>query len=215
MFVFYFSGHADSAALHPSGTRLEVVELLERIKKVPAALQVAIVDACQSGAATRAKGVIPGPAFDVRVHDLGAEGQILISSSAQDEQSFESEQHRGALFTLHWTGGLRGAADRDGDARVTLSEAYAYAYAQTLRSTLLSSGGVQHPTFRWDLAGRETRITHEFGGVRPADLRSRRRGSYVVLDGREQAVLAELQVRSRSAQATRPGPGDYVVSKRG
>lgn len=215
MFIFYFSGHADSAALHPSGTRLEITELLERIRKVPAALQVAILDACQSGAATRAKGVVPGTAFDVRVHDLGVEGQILISSSAQDEQSFESEQHRGALFTLHWTAGLRGAADKDGDGRVALSEAYAYAYAQTLRSTLLSSGGMQHPTFRWDLAGRRDPVLTNLASSAQLTFVAEDEGSYVVLDGREQSVLAELQVGVGQRKRLALSPGDYVVSKRG
>lgn len=47
----------------------------------------------------------------------------------------ESDRLRSSFFSHHLITGLRGAADADGDERVALSEAYDYAYRQTLRSS--------------------------------------------------------------------------------
>ncbi|MGC4119639.1 MAG: caspase family protein [Myxococcales bacterium] len=214
-FLFYFSGHADAASLHPAGTLLPVDELLSKLAAVPAQLRVAIIDACQSGAATRAKGTSAGPAFDVRLDQRDAEGQIVITSSAADEQSFESESQRGALFTMSWTAGLRGAADHDGDGRVTLTEAYTYAYSQTLRSTLLSSGGPQHPTFRWDFSGHQDPVLSQLGAGAQLTFVAEEDGSYVVFDQGERSVVAELPVRGGERRRLALAPGPYVVNKRG
>ena len=151
-FIFYYSGHADAAALHPEGTILPMDILLHRLHMVGAELRIGVLDACQSGAATRAKGSTAAAPFAVRLEAPGPTGDILISSSADDEQSFESEL--GGVFTLHFTAGLRGAADANGDGQVTLGEAYEYAYAQTLRATLAASTGPQHARFRYNLTGR-------------------------------------------------------------
>ena len=43
--------------------------------------------------------------------------------------------------------------DQGGDGKVTLSEAYSYAYERTVASTASSAAGAQHPTFSFDLAG--------------------------------------------------------------
>src|SRR5512146_104981 len=56
MFLFFYSGHADAAALHPAGTSLPLDLLLHRLRGVGADLRIQILDACQSGAATRPKG---------------------------------------------------------------------------------------------------------------------------------------------------------------
>ncbi|MBN1962229.1 MAG: hypothetical protein JW841_14935 [Deltaproteobacteria bacterium] len=61
----------------------------------------------------------PVAAFDLHVTE-NTTGEIVIFSSASDEQSYESDEHDGALFTTHWITGLRGAADVNKDRRVTL-----------------------------------------------------------------------------------------------
>jgi hypothetical protein len=214
LFFFYYSGHADSAALHLSGTTLPVQKLLESLQAVPAELRIGLIDACQSGSVTRAKGVEPGPAFDLRV-DEGSEGQILVSSSAADEQSFESDAHGGALFTLHWTAALRGAADSDGDSSVTLTEAYRYAYAQTLRATLLSNAGPQHPSFRMDLSGRHDPVLTRLNASANLTLSSEDDGDYVLFDGAERQVILEVPARPAERLRVALAPGAYVVKKRG
>ena len=48
---------------------------------------------------------------------------------------------------------MRGDADRDHDGRVTLDEAYAYAYGRTVAATAATRAGAQHPTYAFDLKG--------------------------------------------------------------
>jgi hypothetical protein len=212
VFVFYYSGHADTAALHPGGTLLPIDLLLNRVHRVRAELRVQILDACQSGAAARAKGSRPASPFSVRVEDEGSAGDILVSSSAADEQSFETEH--GGLFTLSWTAGLRGAADANEDGQVTLSEAYSYAYAQTLRSTLGAATGPQHATFRYALEGRRDPVLTRLSGGGRLTLRPQSAGTYVIFDGREQSVVAELPARSDEPRRLALAPGEYVVRLR-
>jgi hypothetical protein len=214
LFFFYYSGHADSSALHLAGTTLPVDKLLEGLQAIPAELRIGLIDACQSGSVTRAKGVVPGPAFDLRV-DEGSEGQILVSSSAADEQSFESDAHGGALFTLHWVAALRGAADSDGDSTVTLTEAYRYAYAQTLRATLLSNAGPQHPSFKMDLSGRHDPVLTRLNASANLTLSSEDDGDYVIFDGAERQVILEVPARAAERLKVALAPGAYVVKKRG
>jgi len=213
LLVFYYSGHADAAALHPAGTLLPVDLLMHRLLRVAADLRISILDACQSGATTRAKGSTPAAPFVVRLDDQSSAGDIFISSSAADEQSFESEH--GGLFTLHWTAGLRGAADANGDGRVTLGEVYEYAYAQTLRSTLAASTGPQHARFRYELAGRRDPVLTQLGGGSLLTLRPQSDGEYVIFDSRERSVMAEMPTRPGGSQRLALAPGGYVVQQRG
>ena len=64
--VVYYSGHADAQALAPGS----VVASARRaaasaVTALPAATRVLILDACQAGVLTRAKGGQPGPGFEV------------------------------------------------------------------------------------------------------------------------------------------------------
>ena len=52
------------------------------------------------------------------------EGDVYITSTGPNEPAQEWEALGGGLFTHHLLSGLRGAADRDTDGRVTLFEAY-------------------------------------------------------------------------------------------
>jgi uncharacterized caspase-like protein len=85
-----------------------------------------------------------------QVYDITTRGEALLTSSTSDELARESDALRGSFFTHHLVSGLRGAADQSKDGRVTLAEAYDYAYAKTVTQ---AEGG-QHPTFKYDLAGR-------------------------------------------------------------
>ncbi len=212
MFLFYYSGHADAAALHPAGTSLPLDLLLHRLRGVGADLRVQVLDACQSGAVTRPKGSTPAPPFAVRLEEQEPSGDILISSSADDELSFESEH--GGIFTLNLTAGLRGAADGDGDGQVTLGEVYAYAYAQTLRATLAASTGPQHARFRYDLSGRRDPVLTRLVLGSLLTLQPESDGEYVVFDGRERSVVTELAAYHGQPRRIALAPGGYVVQQR-
>lgn len=152
--IVFYSGHADASGLHLGGATLPMEELKALVEGSPAAVRVLIVDACRSGALTRVKGVVEAPSFALETKDdVAMEGLAIITSSAAGESSQESDRLSSSFFTHHFVNALRGAADANGDAKVTLTEAYAYTYQQTLRSSG-STLALQHPTYAYDLKGR-------------------------------------------------------------
>src|SRR5205823_5089889 len=79
------------------------------------------------------KGGTPGPSFQIRLDDddLASTGYVFLTSSAGDELALESPEIHGSFFTHHLISGMLGQADVSGDHRVSLAEAYEYAYART------------------------------------------------------------------------------------
>jgi hypothetical protein len=154
LLVFY-SGHADAEALHLGSSRLELSELEQLVRGSAARFRLLILDACRSGALTRVKGGTPVPPFDVQVSErVPGEGAVFLTSSSASEDSQESDELKGSFFTAALVSGLLGAADADGDGKVTLREAYAYAYMATLRASSKSWAGTQHPTFQYEFRGQ-------------------------------------------------------------
>ena len=155
MLLVYYSGHADARALHLGGTSFEVAELEELVRGSPATIRLLILDSCRSGAVTRVKGGMRGPPLKIRLDQrLAGEGVVFLTSSAADENAQESDEIRGSFFTHHLVSGLLGAADDDRDGEISIEEAYRYAYENTLRSSSRTLGGLQHPTFRYEVGGR-------------------------------------------------------------
>jgi Caspase domain len=154
MLIVYYSGHADSGALHPGATPLELSELEQLVRGSAATFRLLILDACRSGALTRVKGGAPIAPFDIRLGErVPGEGAVFLTSSSASEDSQESDEIKGSFFTHALVSGLLGAADANGDARVTLEEAYRYAYDATLRASSRSAAGLQHPTFEYEVRG--------------------------------------------------------------
>lgn len=152
-FVFYYSGHSDEKGLLLGGERLGYRELRTLIGRLPATVRIAIVDACASGALTRTKGGVRRAPFLLDESNAVAGSAILTSASA-DEAAQESDRIKGSFFTHALLSGLRGAADRSGDGRITLTEAYQFAYAETLARTETTRLGAQHPNYDLQLSGR-------------------------------------------------------------
>jgi hypothetical protein len=153
LFVYY-SGHAGADALHMAGTHLDLTLLEQLVRGSAATFRVLAVDACRSGALTRVKGGQSAPPFALRIDEhLSEQGLVMLTSSAANEDAQESDALQGSIFTHYFVSALLGAGDSDGDGRVTLEEAYRYAYEATLRSTSATWAGAQHPTFRYELRG--------------------------------------------------------------
>jgi hypothetical protein len=215
LFVFY-SGHADAESLHLGGSRLPLEELRNLVAGSPAATRVLVLDACRSGGLTRVKGGQPGPAFELRASaPLGPRGVAILTSSAAGEDAQESDDLGASFFTHFLVSALRGAADRDGDGRVTLGEAFTYASERTVTATTTTAAGPQHPTFRLELGGREDLVLTRPGAQR-ADvgrLVFAHPGWYVVQNRSDQHVVAELSTRAAERQlGLEPGP--YLVTLR-
>lgn len=212
---FYYSGHAKDGALRLGDTTLPLESLKSRLAQGPADTRVAVFDACRSGTLTRTKGVRKAPAFEVETDATrSAKGLVILTSSAADEDSQESDLIGGSYFSYHLATGLLGGADESSDGRVSLAEVYAYAYERTVASTADSAAGPQHPTFSFDLAGN--------GDVVLTDVKARREGLripgdapaglYFVIDARG-VVVAEALKQDRE-RLIALAPGSYVVKRR-
>ncbi len=216
LFVFYYSGHAKDGELRLGDTRLALADVKRLTEETGAELRLAVIDACRSGSITRLKGAQKGAPIDVGVEDQAAQrGQVLITASSEHEDAQESDDIQGSFFTYFFTAGLRGAGDANGDGKVSLSEAYNHAYGGTVLATLGSKGGVQHPSYRFDLRGAGDVVLTEIGSpdaavVFPSDVE----GRFVVFDLERQVVVAELDKRPGEVTSLAVAPGAYVVKKR-
>ncbi|MCP5048475.1 MAG: caspase family protein, partial [bacterium] len=89
------------------------------------------------------------------LHDTAYDmkGYAIMTSSSSDEASQESDRLAGSFFTHYLTSGLRGAADMTRDGRVTLNEAYQFAFNETLAKTTETVSGPQHPNYNIKMSG--------------------------------------------------------------
>jgi hypothetical protein len=150
--LFYFSGHADESGLMLGRERLGYRELREALAAMPTDVGIAVLDACASGAITRLKGGQLHPAF-LTDESVQVRGHAFLTSSSESESAQESDQLQGSFFTHALLTGLRGAADASGDGKVTFSEAYQFAFDETLTKTAATQGGAQHPAYDIRMAG--------------------------------------------------------------
>ncbi|MCY1022756.1 caspase family protein [Pyxidicoccus sp. MSG2] len=208
--TFYFSGHSDGEALELGRERLRFSDLRAWLEGTDADVRVALVDSCRSGALLAPKGGVPGPAFDVRLTDeLDSAGQVLLTSSAEDELALESRDIAGSFFTHHLVSGLRGAADASGDGRVTLAEAYQYAFDRTVRDTAGTLVGAQHPAYDFRLSGRGELVLTELARPRALlELPEGFRRALVVNVARDQVVAELVPGAARRIAVT---PGTYAL----
>ena len=151
LFVYY-SGHSDEDGLLLGEERVGYKELRQWIDASGADVRIAVLDSCASGALIRIKGGVRRQAFlsDVSTQ---ARGHAFLTASSADEAAQESDRIGAAFFTHYLLSGMRGAADSNRDGRVTLNEAYQFAYNETLQRTETSRAGAQHPAYDIQLAG--------------------------------------------------------------
>jgi len=192
--LFYYSGHARAHALNLGPAELPLSRLRETVLALPATLTVIILDACQSGAFSRIKGAEPAADFSYNsVSRLNAAGIAVMASSSGTELSQESETLHGSYFTHHLLVALRGAGDDNEDGKVSLDEAYRYAYNTTLVATAKTAVGRQHVTLETDLKGKgEVPLTYPARAdshlALPADLSA----EVLIHRAKGDAVIAEV-----------------------
>lgn len=214
--VVYYSGHAKGGSLRLGESELPLEPLKRRLAQARFDVRIGIFDACQSGSMTRAKGARKAPAFEIDTQSpRDARGLVILTSSAADEDSQESDLIGGSYFSHHLASGLLGGADKSGDGRVTLSEAYAYAYERTVADTVDSAAGTQHPTFSYDLSGNGDLVLTDLGSRReglvfPGEAAA---GTYVLVDGRG-FVAAEVSKVAGRERRVALAPGHYRIKRR-
>lgn len=159
--VVYFSGHADDRGLLPSGVRVGWDHLGPALRALDVALGVVVVDACGAGALLSEAGASARSAARRRQG-----GEVVLVSSGAEEASQESVRLGGARFTYHLLVGLRGAADRSADGRVTLREAWTYARHHTVRHLDPARIPRQHPGGLAEGVGADDLVLTDLRGVR-------------------------------------------------
>lgn len=190
--MLYYSGHSDEEGLLLGASKLRYLDLRRALEKSPAEVRLAVLDACASGAALRTKGGVRRQAFHIEGADR-LRGQAFLTSSRAEEASQESDKLRGSVFTQSFLAGLRGAADVDSDGRVTLLEAYRYAYRETVERTSSTRVGPQHPEFDLDLSGSGDVVLADIAQAGAVlDLSGDLRGRVRIADS-SGAVAAELE----------------------
>lgn len=213
--VVYYSGHSDANALHLDGTRLPLRELVDTVKGSGARTRMVILDACRSGGASRVKGVRATQSFELDFVDEAAiEGLAVITSSTARESSLESDRLRGSFFTHFFVGGLRGAADRDANGRVTLAEVYDYAYQETVRASGRTET-LQHPTFAVDMKGKGAVVLSRLDAERSRQgrLTLPDQSLYLVHEANDGRLVAEIKPPRANANVVVPARA-YAVQQR-
>ena len=208
--LLYYSGHADEEGLLLAGNRLGYQQLLDSLKTANAAVRIAVLDACNSGSITRIKGGKPKPPFLVD-ESFDMRGYAFLTSSSADEAAQESDLIEASFFTHYLISGMRGAADVTGDGRVTLHEAYQFAFDETRARTLGTVGGTQHPAYEGQMRGT--------GGVVMTEVRRNAAGLSLdkALAGRisirngQQRLVAELNKSPGREVELGLVPGAYTL----
>jgi hypothetical protein len=214
LLYFYYSGHADEQALYPGGQAVPLARLRAVIDQARISVRIGMVDACHGGAWTRAKGLRPDQPFPVRWPlSLDTEGSVLIASSSGLESAHESDQLRGSFFTHHFALGLRGAADRNRNGEVTLTEAFEYAKSRTIRDTLKVAREAQHPSFAVNLRGRRDLVLAQISQSPTTLQLTQEHGPLELLHMESGVALLELPEGRRSVTLAVP-PGIYLVRKK-
>lgn len=150
--LVYYSGHSNERGLLLRDELYPYDELRAALEAVPGDVRVLMLDSCASGAMVRAKGGRALPPFLVD-ESVAVSGIAVLTSSAADEVAQEADPVGGSYFTHYLVSGLRGGADTVPDSRVTLNEAYQFAYRETLARTERTVGGAQHAAYDIRLAG--------------------------------------------------------------
>lgn len=183
-FIFYYSGHSDDKYILLGDEKISYETLRDTINSVDAHVRIAILDSCASGAFTRIKGgkkrlpFLMDSAYDMR-------GFAVMTSSSANEASQESDLIQSSFFTHYLISGLRGAADMSQDGRITMNEAYQFAFNETLAQTTKTMSGPQHPYTDIQMSGT--------GDVVMTDVR---RASVILVLGED--IFGQLFIHDRN-----------------
>ncbi|MFE9813390.1 DnaJ C-terminal domain-containing protein [Streptomyces sp. NPDC005548] len=137
--LYFAARDTDSGLL--ASTAVPASFLRERMDRCRASI-VLLLDCCYSGA------FLPGMKGDDRVHvqdELGGHGRAVLTATSRTEYAWEGKQLKtGEPVPSRFTGALieglsTGAADGDGDGRITVTELYDYVYESLQRAGVKQS----------------------------------------------------------------------------
>ena len=163
--LIFFSGHGyqkgkeiyllpqDAKFLILEDTAIPLTVWKERIAEIPAQTKIIILDACHSGGVEKKKGGIGEMTseFEQSIAPSAFDfGQAVLSSSKQEEASFEDEDSGHGVFTRYLLESLSGQGDTNGDKIITLKEVSDYV-EQKVRAWGAQHGKSQTPCLKSSL----------------------------------------------------------------
>ena len=144
--------NTDPESLFATGLPLQ--DLAEAIRRrVHARRVVLIVDACHSGAANPAKGLVRVGNFDSKFLAQGT-GQLVICSSAPNEVSWESKRYPNGVFTHQLIEGFRSAS-----GQATLGHAFQKMKSSVIDEVLADRKELQTPVLKSKWNGNDLIIS--------------------------------------------------------
>lgn len=208
--IFYFSGHSDEESLFLGSDRISYNEFKELITSMGADVRIGILDSCASGALTLPKGVIKKPPFLMdTAYDM--KGYAFITSSSATEAAQESSRLKRSFFTHNLISGMRGAADRNQDGRITLMEAYQFAFDGTLNQTEKTMAGPQHPSYHIQMSGTgDVVITEIWKSTSVLVLKEDIAGK-IYIHNKDNVLVVELRKTAGREIAIGLDAGDYRI----
>jgi hypothetical protein len=152
LLVVYFSGHGvrdELGALYLAvkntirtrlrSTAIKSDYVREAMDQSRSRRQVLILDCCNSGAFAQGTKAATGVSIGTASAFEAGYGRIILTASDSTQFAWEGNQVIGetdnSLFTHFLVEGLEGAADLDGDGRITVDELYDYAYEKVKLAT--------------------------------------------------------------------------------
>src|SRR5262245_16756628 len=220
--LVYFAGHGtvrpvngrDEGYLLPCDadpddlehSAIAMSDLAGWLGRVEASAIVLCLDCCHAGKVLSRDGASDaGSARDLTLTPLllqriSGKGRFLIASCDEGQQSLECADLRHGLFTYHLLRGLKGAADRDGDGRISVSERFNYVSGAVTRDAKEKYGWEQKPwtSATWTeevILSRARAETQAAGGEATLDDLWRRQGPASTVQQIEQEMATASEER--------------------
>jgi hypothetical protein len=206
----YYSGHSDETGLLLGKDRVLYAELRRWLESTGADVRIAILDSCASGALIRRRGGTRRPPF-LSDASSAARGHAFLTASSENEAAQESDRVGAAFFTHFLVSALRGAADANRDGRVTLAEAYQFAYDETLGRTAQTAAGAQHPAYDIQLAGSGDLVLTDLRASSASLVLERDVSGRAYVRDAAGKLVVELRKDGSRAVGLGVAPGDYRV----
>src|SRR5215216_5209095 len=152
LLLLYFSGHGvrdERGALYLAvkntnhhrlrSTAIKSDFIREALETSRSKRVVLILDCCYSGAFSQGTKAATGASIGTATAFEAGYGRIILTASDSTQFAWEGDKVIGetdnSLFTHYLVAGLEGAADLDGDGRITVDEVYDYAYEKVRLAT--------------------------------------------------------------------------------
>ncbi|MEN6368893.1 MAG: PKD domain-containing protein [Thermotogota bacterium] len=137
----------DTSAAAVEDTALRDDEFGRFLDRLESNHVLVLFDGCYSGGLSRSLPSSKRPIGDRPdlFSDFALEGRLVLSAAAEAQEAFESPELGHGVFTYCVIEGLRGAADLNGDLRVTAWELYEYVARAVPERVRRERGAVQEP----------------------------------------------------------------------